>query len=110
MYVRKEALLSSQIEATQNSFSDLLLFEQKQKRNISKDDVEEVSNYIKALKHGIKRMNNGFPLSLRLIKEIHAIFLSGTRGAYKITGEFLKSQNWMGGTRPANAFLLPYNI
>jgi Fic family protein len=110
MYVRKEALLSSQIEGTQSSFSDLLLFEQKQKINISKDDVEEVSNYIKALKHGIKRMNDGFPLSLRLIKEIHAILLSGTRGADKIPGEFRKSQNWIGGTRPGNAFFVPPSI
>ena len=107
MYVRKEALLSSQIEGTQSSFSDLLLFEQHQKLNISEDDVEEVSNYIKALNYGIKKMNDGFPLSLRLIKEIHAILLAGTRGANKLPGEFRKSQNCIGGTRPGNAFFVP---
>lgn len=107
MYVRKEALLSSQIEGTQSSFSDLLLFEQQQNPNVSEEDVEEVSYYIKALNHGIKRMNDGFPLSLRLIKEIHAILLSGTRGSDKLPGEFRKSQNWIGGTRPGNAYFVP---
>jgi len=110
MYVRKEALLSSQIEGTQSSFSDLLLFEQQQNLNVAEADVEEVSNYIKALNHGIKRMNDGFPLSLRLIKEIHAILLAGTRGADKLPGEFRKSQNWIGGTRPGNAFFVPPSV
>ncbi len=107
MYVRKEALLSSQIEGTQSSLSDLILFEQKQKPNVAVDDVEEVSNYIKALKHGIKRMEDGFPLSLRLIKEIHAILLSGTFGFDKLPGQLRNSQNWIGGTRPGNALFVP---
>ena len=107
MYVRKEALLSSQIEGTQSSFADLMLFEHEQKPNVSIDDVEEVSNYVKAINHGLERLKSGFPLSLRLIKEIHAILLSGTRGSTKLPGEFRNSQNWIGGTRPGNALFVP---
>ena len=107
MYVRKEALLSSQIEGTQSSFSDLILFESQQMPNVSLDDVEEVSNYVKAINYGIKKLKNGFPLSLRLIREIHAILLSGMRGDNKSPGEFRKSQNWIGGTRPGNALFVP---
>lgn len=107
MYVRKEALLSSQIEGTQSSFSDLMLFENQQKSNISLDDVEEVSNYVKAISYGIKRLDDDFPLSLRLLKEIHAILLSGSRGSTKQPGEFRRSQNWIGGTRPGNALFVP---
>lgn len=107
MYICKEALLSSQIEGTQSSFSDLMLFEQQQQPNIELDDVEEVSNYIKALTHGIKRLDSGFPLSLRLLREIHAILLKGGRGATKQPGEFRKSQNWIGGTNPSNALFVP---
>jgi Fic family protein len=107
MYVRKEALLSSQIEGTQSSFSDLLLFENNEKPNIAIDDVEEVSNYVKAIQHGLNRMNKGFPLSLRLLKEIHQILLSGSRGCHMLPGEFRTSQNWIGGTRPGNALYVP---
>ena len=105
--VRKEALLSSQIEGTQSSFSDLLLFENDQKPNIEIADVEEVSNYVKALNYGIEKLNQNFPLCLRLIKEMHAILLSGTRGSSKYPGEFRKSQNWIGGTKPGNALFVP---
>lgn len=107
MYVRKEALLSSQIEGTQSSFSDLMLFENHQKASVSLDDVEEVSHYVQAITYGLKRMNEGFPLSLRLLRDIHAVLLSGGRGATKLPGEFRRSQNWIGGTRPGNALFVP---
>lgn len=107
MYVRKEALLSSQIEGTQSSFSDLILFENHQKPNVSPDDVEEVSNYVKAITYGLNRLKNNFPLSLRLLCEVHQILLSGGRGANKRPGEIRNSQNWIGGTRPGNALFVP---
>lgn len=107
MYVRKEALLSSQIEGTQSSFSDLMLFEHHQKPEVSLEDVEEVSNYVKALQYGLGRLKDNFPLSLRLLKEIHGVMLSGSRGSSKLPGEFRRSQNWIGGTRPGNALFVP---
>jgi Fic family protein len=107
MYVRKEALLSSQIEGTQSSFSDLILFEHHQKPEVSLDDVEEVSNYVKAIHYGLDRLKSDFPLSLRLLREIHDILLSGGRGSKKSPGEFRRSQNWIGGTRPGNALFVP---
>jgi Fic family protein len=107
MYVRKEALLSSQIEGTQSSFSDLILFENHLRPQISLEDVEEVSNYVKAIHYGLQRLKEGFPLSLRLLKEIHGVLLSGARGASKLPGEFRQSQNWIGGTRPGNALFVP---
>lgn len=107
MYVRKEALLSSQIEGTQSSFSDLILFEHDQKPEISIEDVEEVSNYVKAINYGIERLKSNFPLSLRLLREIHSILLAGVRGSDKLPGEFRRSQNWIGGTRPGNALFVP---
>jgi len=107
MYVRKEALLSSQIEGTQSSLSDLLLFESKEAPGLPLDDVREVSNYIRAMNHGIDRIRGGFPLSLRLIREIHKILLAKGRGSRKQPGEFRRSQNWIGGTRPGNAIFVP---
>lgn len=107
MYVRKEALLSSQIEGTQSSFSDLILFENDQTPQVSIEDVEEVSNYVRAINYGIKRLGEGFPLSTRLLKEIHGILLSGGRGVTKLPGELRRSQNWIGGTRPGNALFVP---
>lgn len=107
MYVRKEALLSSQIEGTQSSFSDLMLFEHHQKTEVSLEDVEEVSNYVKAIHYGLDRLKADFPLSLRLLREIHGVLLSGGRGALKPPGEFRRSQNWIGGTRPGNALFVP---
>ena len=107
MYVRKEALLSSQIEGTQSSFSDLILFEHHQKHEVSLEDVEEVSNYVKAISYGLQRLQDGFPLSLRLLKEIHGVLLSGGRGAGKLPGQFRRSQNWIGGLRPGNALFVP---
>ncbi|MGL5720716.1 MAG: Fic family protein [Alphaproteobacteria bacterium] len=107
MYVRKEALLSSQIEGTQSSFSDLMLFEHHQKPDVSLEDVKEVSNYVKAINYGLERLQGDFPLSLRLLKEIHGVLLSGGRGSGKLPGEFRRSQNWIGGTRPGNALFVP---
>jgi cell filamentation protein, protein adenylyltransferase len=107
LYVRKEALVSSQIEGTQSSFVDVLLFENKVATEIPKEDVEEVSNYVAAMQHGLRRLQGGFPLSLRLIREIHAILLKGGRGANKNRGEFRRSQNWIGGSRPGNASFVP---
>jgi Fic family protein len=107
MYVRKEALVSSQIEGTQSSFFDLLLFENKEKPAVPIADVEEVSNYVAALNHGIKRMKKDFPISLRLMREMHAILLRGGRGSNKAPGEFRRSQNWLGGVRPGKATFVP---
>ena len=106
-YVRKEALLSSQIEGTQSSFSDLLLFESEEAPGVPLDDVMEVSNYVAAMKYGLQRIEGGFPLSLRLLREIHEVLLAKGRGADKCPGEFRRSQNWIGGTRPGNARFVP---
>ena len=107
MYVRKEAVLSSMIEGTQSSISDLLLFELDLEPGVPLDDVREVSNYVAALEHGLKRLAEGFPLSLRLIKELHRVLLSKGRGSEQTPGEFRRSQNWIGGTRPGNAAFVP---
>jgi Fic family protein len=107
MYVRKEAVLSSQIEGTQSSLSDLLLFEIKEAPGVPLNDVVEVSNYVAALEHGLSRCKEGFPLSNRLIREIHEVLLRDGRGSEKSPGEFRRSQNWIGGTRPGNAVFVP---
>jgi Fic family protein len=107
MYVRKEALLSSQIEGTQSSLSDLLLYESDEAPSVELDDVTEVSNYVAAVEHGVARIRDGFPLSLRLIREMHEIIMRSGRGATKQPGEFRRSQNWIGGTRPGNALFVP---
>jgi Fic family protein len=107
MYVRKEAVLSSMIEGTQSSISDLLLFELDQVPGVPLDDVREVSNYVAALNHGLSRLAGGFPLCLRLLKEIHSILLSRGRGSHQTPGEFRRSQNWIGGTCPGNAIFVP---
>jgi len=106
-YVRKEALLSSQIEGTQSSFADLLLYESAEAPGVPLDDVVEVSNYVAALDHGLKRLREGFPLSLRLIREIHEVLMAKGRGSTKSPGEFRRSQNWIGGSRPGNARFVP---
>jgi Fic family protein len=106
-YVRKEAVLSSQIEGTQSSLSDLLLFELDEAPGVPLDDVVEVSNYVAALNHGLTRLRGGFPLSNRLIREIHGVLLSRGRGSGKSPAEFRRSQNWIGGSRPGNAVFVP---
>jgi len=106
-YVRQEAVFSSQIEGTQSSLSDLFLFEMDHPPSVPIDEIQEVSNYVSAMNHGITRLNEGFPLSQRLMREMHEILLSGRRGSSKLPGEFRRSQNWIGGTRPGNAMYVP---
>lgn len=106
-YVRKEAVLSSQIEGTQSSLSDLLLFEHDVASGVPTEDVRETSNYIKAMSHGLDRIRGGFPLSLRLLTEIHKLLMEGGRGGQRAPGEFRRTQNWIGGTRPGNARYVP---
>jgi Fic family protein len=107
-YIRKEAVLSSQIEGTQSSLSDLLLFENEAAPGVPLDDVEETSNYIRAMTHGLQRIESGeLPLSTRLLREVHGLLMSGARGGDKAAGEFRRSQNWLGGTRPGNARFVP---
>jgi Fic family protein len=106
-YVRREAVLSSQIEGTQSSLSDLLLFELDEAPGVPFDDVVEVSNYVAALEHGMARLRGGFPLSNRLLREVHRELLARGRGADKQPGEFRRTQNWIGGTRPGNASFVP---
>jgi Fic family protein len=106
-YVRREAVLSSQIEGTQSSLNDLLLFEMEEAPGVPFDDVQEVSNYIAALEHGMMRLREGFPLCNRLLREMHEKLMSKGRGSEKQPGEFRRSQNWIGGTRPGNARFVP---
>ena len=106
-YVRKEAVLSSQIEGTQSSLSDLLLFELEEAPGVPLDDVVEVSNYVAALEHGLRRLREDFPLCNRLIREIHELLLGRGRGRDKMPGEFRRSQNWIGGRRPGTARFVP---
>ncbi|MCC6917940.1 MAG: Fic family protein [Alphaproteobacteria bacterium] len=105
-YTRKEAVLSSQIEGTQSSLSDLLAFEA-EVQGTGTDDVVETSNYVAAMTHGLQRLRGGFPLSLRLIRDIHRELLTSGRGSQKEPGEFRRSQNWIGGSRPGNAIFVP---
>jgi Fic family protein len=107
MYVRKEAVLSSMIEGTQSSLADLLLYELDQEPGVPLDDVREVSNYVAALNHGLHLLKEGLPLSLRLFREIHGVLLDKGRGSNRTPGEFRRSQNWIGGTRPGNAAFVP---
>ena len=106
-FVRKEAVLSSQIEGTQSSLSDLLLFEIEQAPGVPVDDTREVSNYVRALEHGVQRLRAGFPLSNRLIREVHGELLSRGRGSELRPGEFRTTQNWIGGARPSLAAFVP---
>lgn len=107
MYIRKEAVLSSQIEGTQSTLTDLLMYENNEAVGVPINDVVEVSNYVAAMNHGLKRIADGFPLCLRLIREMHEILLSSGRGRTKQPGVFRTSQNWIGGTRPGNASFVP---
>lgn len=106
-YVRKEAVLSSQIEGSRSSLADLLLSEVAEAPGVPVDDITEVSNYVAAMEHGLERMRNGFPLSNRLLREMHGILLSSGRGSHLHPGEFRTSQNWIGGRRPGEADFVP---
>ncbi len=106
MYVRKEAVLSSQIEGTQSTLTDLLRFENQAQTGEPIDDIREVSNYVDAMMYGLERLEH-LPLSLRLIREMHARLLQSGRGDTKSPGEFRRSQNWIGGSRPGNALYVP---
>ena len=106
-YVRREAVLSSQIEGTQSSLNDLLLFELDEAPGVPFDDVQEVRNYVSALEHGMARLREGFPLCNRLLREMHVQLMAKGRGSDKLPGEFRCSQNWIGGTRPGNAHFVP---
>jgi Fic family protein len=106
-YVRKEALVSSQIEGTQSSLADLLLYESDQVPGVPVEDAREVSDYIAALDHGLERLRGGFPMSLRLLREIHGILLRSGKGSEKSPGQFRRSQVWIGGSRPGNASFVP---
>jgi len=106
-FVRKEAVLSSQIEGTQSSLSDLLLFEIEEAPGVPFDDVREVSNYVRALEHGVKRVRGELPISGRLLREVHAELLARGRGSEKQPGKFRTSQNWIGGARPGVATFVP---
>lgn len=106
-YMRKEAVLSSQIEGTQSSLTDLLLHENEQAPGVPEGDVEEVSNYVRAMATGVELMRTKLPLCLRLIRDVHRELVRGTRGADETPGEFRTSQNWIGGSRPGNARFVP---
>ena len=106
MYVRKEAVLSSQIERTQSTLSDLLRFETEAQAGQPIDDIRDVSNYVNAMMYGLERLET-LPLSFRPIREMHAHLLHSGRGVTKSPGEFRGSQNWIGGTRPGNALFVP---
>ncbi|WP_419164164.1 Fic family protein [Candidatus Palauibacter sp.] len=106
-YVRKEAVLSSQIEGTQSSLSDLMLHEAGGVPGVLQDDILETSNYVSALFHGLSRLRDDFPLSNRLMREVHAKLLASGRGATMMPGEFRRTQNWIGGSRPGDAAFVP---
>jgi Fic family protein len=108
MYVRKEAVLSSSIEGTQSTLSDLLAYENEAVPGTPVDDVKEVSRYVAALQHGIELIRSDrLPLSLRLIRDVHGLLMAGGRGSQQAPGEFRRSQNWVGGSAPWNARFVP---
>ena len=106
MYVRKEATLSSQVEGTQATFADVLKAEARVENHETHKDVDEILNYIDAMNYGLKRLES-FPLSLRLLREIHEKLLHGVRGEHKTPGEFRRSQNWIGGPTIETASYVP---
>lgn len=107
-YVRKEAVLSSQIEGTQSSLSDLLLFEADAAPGVPISDARETANYIGAMNRGIELIREeGLPLCNRLFREVHAVLLGSGRGSEKTPGRFRREQNWIGGSRPSVARYVP---
>ena len=107
MYVRKEAVLSSQIEGTQSTLTELLEYENIEAPGVPLEDVREVSRYVSALRFALEQVNHGIPLSLRLIRDAHRVLMTGGRGGNQDPGEFRRSQNWIGGTRPGTARYVP---
>jgi Fic family protein len=106
-FVRKEAVLSCQIEGTQSSLADLLLYEIDEQPGVPVDDVREVSRCVAALEHGLKRLRSGLPLSMRLLRGMHEVLMSHPGGRSKTPGQIRRSQVWIGGTRPGNAAFVP---
>jgi len=111
-FVRKEAVVSSQIEGTQATLIDLFAHEAQARAGsgpLHSDDVEEVTNYLAALKYARKQLRSpkGLPLATRLLNETHSRLMKGVRGESKQPGELRRSQNWIGGTRPGNAAFVP---
>jgi Fic family protein len=106
MYVRREAVLSSQIEGTQSTLDDVLAYEIDSDRAKLPRDVEEVVNYVAAMNYGLQRLQT-LPLSLRLLREIHERLLAGGRGSDKTPGEFRQRQNWIGSPRITDAVFIP---
>jgi cell filamentation protein, protein adenylyltransferase len=108
MYVRKEAVLSSQIEGTQSTLSELLEYEDAAAPGTPVDDVREVSRYVDALLHAVDQVTTGaLPLSFRLVLQTHERLMATGRGSHQAPGEFRRTQNWLGGTRPGNATFVP---
>jgi len=108
MYIRKEAVLTSQIEGTQSTLADLLRYENASAPGTPVDEVREVSRYVDALSYAVDQIKTGsLPLSLRLLREAHRRLLEEGRGAARDPGEFRRTQNWVGGTRPGNASYVP---
>lgn len=106
-YVRKEAVMSSQIEGTQSSLSDLLLYEVDAAPGVPLDDVQEVSCYVAALEQGMQQLRDGMPLSRRLLCDLHRTLMSSGRGVQRQPGEFRQTQVWIGGHRPDHAVFVP---
>ena len=106
-YIRKEAVLSSQIEGTQSTLEDLLLFENESAPGVPVDDVTEVSSYVGALEYGLEELRKGLPISGRVIRGMHKVLLSSGRGSNKSPGEFRRDAVWLGGTRPSSARFVP---
>jgi len=106
-FIRKEAVLSSMIEGTQSSLADLMLYEVDEAPGVPLEDAAEVSRYAAALDHGLRRLRDGFPLSLRLLREVHKVLIGRGRGGTLTPGEFRRSQVWLGGSRPSHAVFVP---
>jgi Fic family protein len=106
-FVRKEAVLSSQIEGTQSSLADLLLHEIDEQPGVPVDDAREVSRCVAALEHGLERLRGGLPISMRLLRSMHEVLLDHPGGRGKAPGQLRRTQVWVGGTRPGNAVFVP---
>ncbi|MEO6919015.1 MAG: Fic/DOC family N-terminal domain-containing protein [Collimonas sp.] len=106
-YVRKEAVMSSQIEGTYSSFSDLMLYEMDGLPGVPIDDVQEVSSYVAALTLGVECIRQGHPTSFRLLTEIHQVLMTSGRGAQRGPGELRRNQVWIGGHRADEATFVP---